>query len=96
MGQDKDQERRILTCFRQIGHGHNVARQRNARQILDVFMSCVDDMGQLGHCGTALVVRVVDFDHFFIDPHVDVTFKVLRQPFTIQADFRRNGTSPIS
>ena len=42
------------------------------------------------------VVVVFHLDHFFVHPHVDVTLKVLRQPFTIQTHFGRNGTSPIS
>ena len=90
MRQHKEEQGRIPTGVLQVGNRHDIPRQSNAGQVFNVFVMCVDVLGQFD-----LLTAVFVVNHFFKDPHVDLVF-VIRQALTVAADNVGNGGSPIA
>lgn len=96
MGKNENQESCVPASLRQIRNRPYVGGKLDARQVLDVFVSLVDDLGELSLLFMVLVfVFYFYLYHFLKDPHVYPGF-VKGKPFAISTHNGGYGRAPVS
>ena len=89
MRKDKDEQRGLIACLGQVGDGHDVLRQLDARQILDVLALLVDDLRQLA------LGAILQLDGLLVHPHGHLRFDV-RQTGAVAPDEGGDGRTPVA
>ena len=89
MRKDKDEQRGLIAGLGQVGDGHDVLGQLDARQVLDVLVLLVDHLGQLP------LGAVLQLDRLLIDPHGNLRFDV-GQPGAVPPDEGGDGRAPVA
>ena len=70
--QDEDQDVSFCSSICYVRDGNDVLGESSAREVLDVLMVSVDDLGQL-----------TTIDLVLKDPHADILLKSVRKPLCI-------------
>ena len=89
MRKDKDEQRGLIACLGQVGDGHDILGQLDARQILDILVLLVDDLGQLA------LGAILQLDHLLVHPHGNLRFDV-RQTGAVASDEGGDGRAPVA
>lgn len=89
MRKDKDEQRGLIACLGQVGDGHDILRQLDSRQILDILVLLVDDLRELA-LGT-----VLQLDHLLVHPHGNLRFDV-RQSGAVASDEGGDRRAPVA
>ena len=89
MRKDKDEQRGLIACLGQVGDGHDVLRQLDPRQILDVLVLLVDDLRQLA------LGAILQLDRLLVHPHGHLRFDV-RQTGAVPSDEGGDGRTPVA
>ena len=91
MRQYKDEEGCISTGLRKVRESNHVLGQGDAREILYVLMTRVDNVREVRHFALFFWIRYL----FFIDPHVHLFFEVWKA-LTIATNKSCYCAAPIS
>ena len=91
MGKDKNQERRPLAGFGEVGNCLDIGRKLDSRKVFYVLVCFVDNFGKF----SGMAILWMDPDHFFKDPHVDLGL-IKWKALAISSNNRRNCGTPIS
>ena len=89
MRKHKDEQRGLVARLGQIRDGHDVLRQSDARQILDVLVLLVDHFGELP------LRPVLQLDRLLVHPHGHLRFDV-REAGAVAPDEGGDGRAPVA
>ena len=89
MRKHKDEQRGLIACLGQVGDGHDILRQFDARQILDILVLLVDDLRELA------LGAILQLDHLLVHPHGNLRFD-MRQTGAVASDEGGDGRTPVA
>ena len=100
VGKVEDKDARVLDGVYQRGVGDNVVRQRDAREVLDVLVVCVDDMGELlgllADRGIEVLGVLGEGDVLLVNPHLDILLEGIGVLGAVLSNELGHGGAPVT